>query len=212
MSRGVGLAESLGGRGKFGQTDIRSSGALAAPRFTDPVVIRSGPFAQPATNATITRAMAVEANPNPLDFGPQSVNIRLSLQSDAQRPRGPADWIEEYSVNPNGELRRDPGAPQKGSFPKMPVTLVTHKGRHARPIRFVLPGGLEYAGLDARAISWARDNAFSAQEGQVLLLPGADGGVEARAVWRCRLPLGLHAAGGGAAGAYPARGRMVRRR
>jgi len=60
----------------------------------------------------------------------------------------------------------------------MPVTLVTHKGRHARPIRFVLPGGLEYAGLDARAISWARDNAFSAQEGQVLLLPGADGGVE----------------------------------
>jgi len=60
----------------------------------------------------------------------------------------------------------------------MPVTLVTRKGRHARPIRFVSPGGLGEAGLDARAMAWAQDNAFSAQEGQVLLLPNKEGGLE----------------------------------
>lgn len=60
----------------------------------------------------------------------------------------------------------------------MPVTLVTRKGRNARPIRFVSPGGLEDAGLDARAMNWAKGNAFAAQEGQLLLLPDADGGVQ----------------------------------
>lgn len=75
----------------------------------------------------------------------------------------------------------------------MPVTLVTRKGRNARPIRLVSPGGLEDAGLDARALSWAKGNAFAAQEGQLLLLPGEDGRVEGALFGMAASPSGFGA-------------------
>ncbi|MFP1630138.1 leucyl aminopeptidase family protein [Zhengella sp. ZM62] len=59
----------------------------------------------------------------------------------------------------------------------MPVTLVAAPLPEARPVHCVGKGGLETAGLDAAALNWARANGFEGAAGEVLVLPGIDGGL-----------------------------------
>ncbi|MBE7183164.1 MAG: leucyl aminopeptidase family protein [Methylobacterium mesophilicum] len=58
----------------------------------------------------------------------------------------------------------------------MPVEIVSAL-ESARPVHAVGQGGLESAGLDAQALGWARANGFSGKSGEVLVLPGPDGGI-----------------------------------
>ncbi|MBA92632.1 MAG: leucyl aminopeptidase [Phyllobacteriaceae bacterium] len=59
----------------------------------------------------------------------------------------------------------------------MPVTLVPAPLPEARPVHCVGKGGLETAGLDPAALTWARANGFEGAAGEFLVLPGADGGL-----------------------------------
>ncbi|MCO4316861.1 leucyl aminopeptidase family protein [Phyllobacterium sp. 21LDTY02-6] len=59
----------------------------------------------------------------------------------------------------------------------MPAEITAKKTRTSRPIWFVRTGGLDDAGLDAKAIAWARANGFEGQAGKLLLLADAAGTV-----------------------------------
>ncbi|MAW89245.1 MAG: leucyl aminopeptidase [Phyllobacteriaceae bacterium] len=59
----------------------------------------------------------------------------------------------------------------------MPVPLVPAPLPEARPVHCVGKGGLETAGLDPAALTWARANGFEGAAGEFLVLPGADGGL-----------------------------------
>ena len=59
----------------------------------------------------------------------------------------------------------------------MPVTLVADKLPRARAVHCVKKAALAEAGLDAPALNWAKANGFEGAAGEVLLVPGADGGV-----------------------------------
>jgi leucyl aminopeptidase len=61
----------------------------------------------------------------------------------------------------------------------MPVTLATRRARASRPVHFVARGELDAAGLDERSRRWAAANAFTGQEGRVLIVPGEDGSAAA---------------------------------
>lgn len=59
----------------------------------------------------------------------------------------------------------------------MPAELLDSQTATSRPIHQVPAGKLEEAGLPDAALAWARANGFKAQAGQVLVCPGADGGI-----------------------------------
>ena len=61
----------------------------------------------------------------------------------------------------------------------MPVTLIADKPAHARPVHCIRKGGFADAGLGADMVAWAEANSFDGAAGEVLLVPGSDGGVGA---------------------------------
>jgi len=59
----------------------------------------------------------------------------------------------------------------------MPIELTDKKSRSSRPIHLVTADSL--SGLEPRAAAWAKANGFSGEAGRTLLVPGANGAVEA---------------------------------
>jgi leucyl aminopeptidase len=61
----------------------------------------------------------------------------------------------------------------------MPVQLIEKKSRASRPIHLVARDGLANAGLDAKALAWAKATGFTGEAGRALLVPGPEGEVAA---------------------------------
>ncbi len=59
----------------------------------------------------------------------------------------------------------------------MPVQLTDRKSRGSRPVYLVPRDGLAAAGLDAKALAWAKAAGFGGEAGRTLLLPAEDGTV-----------------------------------
>ncbi|RLQ87031.1 leucyl aminopeptidase family protein [Notoacmeibacter ruber] len=60
----------------------------------------------------------------------------------------------------------------------MPVELLASPDDRSRPIHFIGENGLEEAALGDRVRNWANANGYEAKNGNVLLVPAADGDIE----------------------------------
>src|SRR5690554_1279898 len=77
--------------------------------------------------------------------------------------------VQQYSVNPNGSLKR--------TLRPMPLTLTDKIMPGSRPVHLVTKANFAALELDAGARAWAEANGFSGKVGQLLVLPGADGSI-----------------------------------
>ncbi|MFU0506856.1 leucyl aminopeptidase family protein [Pseudaminobacter sp. NGMCC 1.201702] len=59
----------------------------------------------------------------------------------------------------------------------MPLQLVEQPGKGSRPVYLVAKGALEDCAAGEAAVVWARQNGFSGDAGQTVLVPAADGSV-----------------------------------
>lgn len=59
----------------------------------------------------------------------------------------------------------------------MSVEIITAKSETSRPIWFISKNGLDAADLPASVTNWAKAHDFNGQEGQILVVPSADGSI-----------------------------------